>query len=59
MDQAAEGAQHVCKRSSTTRLLEAHGWGWGNFLDHECLRARPGYLAGDRLLLRATVEVMP
>ena len=57
MDQAAEGAQHF-KRSST-HLLEADSWGWGNFIDHERLRARPGYLAGDRLLLRATVEVVP
>ena len=36
----------------------SHGWGWRLFASHEELRARPGYLAGDRLVLRANVEVL-
>lgn len=33
-------------------------WGWTKFATHEKLRGRPGYLAGDRLLLRANIEVV-
>ena len=37
----------------------ASSWGCARLASHAELRARPGYLAGDRLLLRARVEVVP
>lgn len=34
-------------------------WGWPKFAPLATLRSRPGYLAGDRLLFRVRVEVLP
>ena len=56
VDQAAEAPRH--KRTEDTDIF-ARTWGWAKFMSHDALRAYPGYLAGDRLLLRARVEVLP
>lgn len=57
VDQAAPGAYRV-SLSNEPKLFSS-SWGWRKFLSHVGLRSRPGYLAGDRLVLRATVEVVP
>ena len=57
VDQGAAEPQHVAKITAVRNAGQA--WGFWKFLTHEALHARPGYLAGDRLLLRATVEVVP
>lgn len=35
------------------------GFGWSKFMPLQDLRGRPGFLSGDRLLLRVRVEVVP
>ncbi len=59
VDQKAESPQHITAGSKEAADVFNSGWGTSKFIPHERLRARPGYLAGDRMLLRARVEVVP
>ena len=56
VDQAAEEPQD--ETFEDTDVFN-RGWGWCEFMSLDELRGRPGYLARDRLLLRARVEVLP
>ena len=62
VDQAAEDGQHQhwtrTADDPDTTILSSY-LGWRQFICPDQLRARPGYLAGDRLVLRAHVEVQP
>lgn len=55
-DQTALQPTHHGK-SFDRRIVEATGWGFLQFISLPELRARPGYLAGDSLLIRAEVHV--
>ena len=57
VDRAAQEPQHVT--AQRTLAFNTQGWCFNAFVPLDRLRARPGYLAGDRLLLRARVEVVP
>lgn len=55
VDQAAEAPHH--KTVGGNELFNS-SLGEHKFMSLECLRSRPGYLLGDRLVLRARVAVM-
>lgn len=60
IDEAATGTQDIDHCLKQPRLFDGStGWGWPKVATHERLHSRPGYLAGDRLVLRACVEVVP
>ena len=56
VDQVQEQPQHVSK--SFAAAVGAKGLGWARFISLQALRARPGYLAGDTLVIRAEVSVL-
>ena len=56
MDQAEPEAS---KSAESTQGLFQPSLGWRKFMPLADLRSRPGYLAGDRLLLRVHIEVLP
>lgn len=55
-DQTAAHPVHF-GASFERRMVQAEGWGFLRFISLPRLRARPGYLAGDSLLIRAEVHV--
>lgn len=59
VDQAEQGEQpkHISFVEDEPDIFNPT-WGFSKFASHEKLRSRPGYLAGDRLVLRAAVEVV-
>lgn len=59
VDQASAAPEHAQKKGQGRAVDMALGFGWAMFLPLERLRARPGFLAGDRLLLRVHLEVVP
>ncbi len=60
VDQAAEAeAPHHRTREITHVFKNRTGKGWPDFMPLDDLHSRPGYLAGDRLLVRTHVEVLP
>ena len=61
VDKAEEGAQHIaCIAKDPQVFVVGEARGFSKFATrHQRLRSRPGYLAGDRLVLRATVEMAP
>lgn len=59
-DQAAGGSARDFQHDEySPKLFEGRGWGNRKFVAIERLRSRPGYLVGDRLLLRVRIEVEP
>ena len=59
MDQGAAEAQHCTETMPALQYTAGESWGFSDFMSHYKLHAHPGYLAGDRLVLRAMVEVLP
>jgi len=57
-DQAGTSKDVVCRSGEGQQFAEGEGWGWAKFMSLADLRNHPGYLVGDRLVLRATVEVL-
>lgn len=56
IEQTLEQPQHLIH--SFTAAVGADGRGYRQFLSHDSLRARPGYLAGDTLVIRARAHLL-
>lgn len=56
VDQAEE-EQSMLMECTEPQLFGPGIGGWPRFTTHKALRSRPGYLAGDRLMLRAMLQV--
>lgn len=55
-DQDTEGPLHVTRTAEL--LVTTSGMGYPKFISHQQLHSRPGYLAGDTLVIRAEVRVL-
>ena len=51
------GERQDCVRTGICSIFKRVSWGWSKFMSVEQLRSRPGYLAGDTLVIRARVAV--